>query len=406
MSPKDRLSAFSQQIGFAVECETDVVSATGVPCLLANRKVGRCTIAKSYDPETGKPTDRIGRAVHAVRITITMAQEPDDQDADGRVYHANGEPVERWLGGDGKTWSDISIKKGGSSQPQDDDSPSDVVHRYAKQVVGAVHAAGHCLLPPATGSTPFNLPDTFESRAAIGPVQDRIRNSNIAIVGLGGTGAYVLDLVAKTPVGEIHLLDDDCVQVHNLWRAPGAPTSEEIKLVPGCSNRKVDYYHAKYSAFRKGIRPHAVRMTSQPMFLDFLDTHPIDFAFVCIDQMVDGESPRQDFVYSALSEASVPFIDSGISITLVDNVVTGAVTTSAYPAGSTAWQDSIPNARVQGNRAGYRNVQLPEVNALAASLAVMEWRRRTGQYAMASSSFLHKFRLESARIVTAQNRDA
>ena len=58
-------------------------------------------------------------------------------------------------------------------------------------------------------------------------------------------------------------------------------------------------------------------------------------------------------------------------------------------------------ARVEGNVPGYRNVQLPEVNALAASLAVMEWRRRTEQYVSESASFLHKFRLETPRIVRA-----
>ena len=75
-------------------------------------------------------------------------------------------------------------------------------------------------------------------------------------------------------------------------------------------------------------------------------------------------------------------------------------TTSAYDAGSAAWKDAIPNARVEGNVPGYRNVQLPEVNALAAALAVMEWRRRTEQYVSGSASFLHKFRLETPRIVT------
>ena len=48
---------------------------------------------------------------------------------------------------------------------------------------------------------------------------------------------------------------------------------------------------------------------------------------------------------------------------------------------------------------GYRNVQLPEVNGLAASLAVIEWRRRTEQYLSKSTSFLHKCRLETPRIV-------
>ena len=113
------------------------------------------------------------------------------------------------------------------------------------------------------------------------------------------------------------------------------------------------------------------------------------------------QAQRQDVVYCALSAAEVPFIDSGVSITLEDHAVRGVVTTSAYAAGSLAWKDAIPNARVKGNVPGYRNVQLPEVNALAASLAVMEWRRRTEQYVSRSTSFLHKFRLETPRIVTA-----
>jgi hypothetical protein len=120
---------------------------------------------------------------------------------------------------------------------------------------------------------------------------------------------------------------------------------------------------------------------------------------VCIDQKMDSDTPRQDVVYEALSEAEIPFVDSGVSITLENETVRGAVTTSFYAEGSEAWQEAIPNAKVAGNLPGYRNVQLPEVNALAASLAVMEWRRRTEQYVSASASFLHKFRLETPHIV-------
>ena len=79
--------------------------------------------------------------------------------------------------------------------------------------------------------------------------------------------------------------------------------------------------------------------------------------------------------------------------------IRGAVTTSFYAAASMAWKGAIPNAKVEGDVPGYRNVQLPEVNALAASLAVMEWRRRTEQYVSESASFLHKFRLETPRII-------
>lgn len=390
----DRLSAFGGKAGFSVTIDSNIVRATGVPCLLADGVVGTCTVETSFDPVSRKPTEQTGGAVHAVKITVS-------EECDGLVYHADGNSIGNHLGGDGKTWSTISIRRGSQHSPEEDVSASDLIHRYAKQIVGAVSAAGNSEATSFTTPEAFKIPNTFETRAAIGSVQDRIRDQRVAIIGLGGTGAYVLDLMAKTPVAEIHLLDSDEMNWHNFMRAPGAPTAEEIEsLHKGCL-RKVDYYHAKYDSLREGIHPHPVRVDNSSVFAEFLSEHPIDYAFVCIDQRTDSDSPRQDVVYSALSAAKIPFIDSGISITLADNTVTGAVTTSAYAAGCLTWKDAIPNARSTGILPGYRNVQLPEVNALAAALAVMEWRRCTGQYVSRSTSFLHKFRLDTSRIVTA-----
>ena len=392
MSRKDRLTAFGEQAGFTVAVETDVVRAIAVPCLLAGGVVGTCTIETSYDPASGKPNDRIGGAGHGVRITA-------DEEHDGLVYHADGTAIGNYIDGDGKTWSAISIKKGRQGSPEEDASASDLIHRYAKQIVGAVSAAGYSETVSLANRGPFKIPNTFEARAALGPVQDRIREQRIAVIGLGGTGAYVLDLIAKTPVSEIHLLDADEVEWHTFMRAPGAPTTGEIESLSQNPLTKVAYNHSKYTSLREGIYPHAVRIDNSSVLAEFLSIHPVDFAFVCIDQKKDSDSPRQDVVYEALSEAAIPFIDSGVSITLEDDTVSGAVTTSFYAKGSEAWRTAIPNARVEGNVPGYRNVQLPEVNAVAASLAVMEWRRRTEQYVSESGSFLHKFRLETPRIV-------
>ena len=394
MSPKDRLTGFGEQAGFTVGVEADVVRAIGVPCLFADGVVGTCTIEKSFDPVSGKPTKRIGGAVHGVRITA-------DEERDGLVYHADGTPIGNYIDGDGKTWSNISIKKGGQGSPEEDGSQSDLIHRYAKQIVGAVSAAGYSETASLAKQGPFKIPNTFEARAALGPVQDRIRDKRIAIIGLGGTGAYVLDLMAKTPVPEIHLLDADHVEWHTFMRAPSAPTTDEIESLRRNALTKVANYRSKYDSLREGIYAHAVRIDSSSVFTNFLSSNPVDFAFVCIDQQKDSDSPRQDVVYAALSKAKIPFIDSGVSITLEDHTVRGAVTTSFYAEGSEAWKEAIPNARVEGNVPGYRNVQLPEVNALAASLAVMEWRRRTEQYVSESTSFLHRFRLDRPRIVSA-----
>ena len=387
-----RLSVFSEQAGFAVKVESDVVSAVGVPCLLAGGVIGTCTIEKSYNPENEKPTDRIGGAVHGVRITT-------DVECDGRVYHADGNPIGNYINGD-ETWSNISIKKGSQESPEEDASASDLVHRYAKQIVGALSVAGCSETAFLTKQNPFKILNTFEARAAIGPVQDRIREQRIGIIGLGGTGAYVLDLISKTPVVDIHLVDSDHVDWHNFMRAPGVPTCEEIESAHKERPLKVDYYLSKYSSLRDGIHTHPVLLDDLPKWNEFLSKNPLDYAFVCIDQRKDSDLPRQDVVYSALSDAGIPFIDSGVSITLDDKAVRGAVTTSAYAAGSMEWKDAIPNVRVEGAMPGYRNVQLPEVNALAASLAVMEWRRCTEQYVSKSASFLHKFLLETPRIVT------
>ena len=312
------------------------------------------------------------------------------------MYHADGTAIGNQVGGDGKTWSNISIKRGARGSPEPDETAHDLLHRYAKHIVGAVAAAGYSEPAALAMPDPFHIPNTFEARAAIAPVQDRIRGDRIAIIGLGGTGAHLLDFIAKTPVSEIHLLDSDCVDSHTLMRAPGAPTAAEIEQVLAGSLLKVDYYCAKYSAFRDGIHPHPERVESPSMFAEFVSDHSIDFVFVCIDQLTEGDWSRQDEVYRAVSEAGVPFIDSGVSITLEDRAVRGAVTTSAYDAGSDVWK-AIPNGRLVGGASGYRNVQLPEVNAAAATFAVMEWRRRTGQYVSETPSFYQKFRLEKGR---------
>ena len=78
----------------------------------------------------------------------------------------------------------------------------------------------------------------------------------VAIIGLGGTGSYVLDLVAKTPVREIHTFDGDYYLQHNAFRSPGAPSVQNLRK----RFNKVDYYAELYGAMRKNIVPYAVHL--------------------------------------------------------------------------------------------------------------------------------------------------
>ncbi|EPR17927.1 hypothetical protein M527_14495 [Sphingobium indicum IP26] len=48
-----------------------------------------------------------------------------------------------------------------------------------------------------------------------------MRGIKVAIIGLGGTGAYILDFIARTHLEKIGLFDDDKVHIHTLFRIPG-----------------------------------------------------------------------------------------------------------------------------------------------------------------------------------------
>jgi len=124
--------------------------------------------------------------------------------------------------------------------------------------------------------TVFNYLDTASSRAGISALSSKLELDKLAIVGLGGTGAYVLDQVAKTPVGEIHLYDGDDLFQHNAFRYPGAATLEELIAVP----KKVAYLAGRYAPMRKNIVPH-------PVFIDetnVTELDDMDFVFICVDR--------------------------------------------------------------------------------------------------------------------------
>mgnify|MGYP000929001818 CR=1 FL=1 len=59
------------------------------------------------------------------------------------------------------------------------------------------------------GDSVFNYIETASDRVGIGALTARLAGQRIAIIGLGGSGGYILDFVAKTPVVEIRLFDDD-----------------------------------------------------------------------------------------------------------------------------------------------------------------------------------------------------
>lgn len=217
-------------------------------------------------------------------------------------------------------------------------------------------------------ASPFNYVDTASSRAGVETFSRRLEGMTIAIVGLGGTGSYVLDLVAKTPVATIHLFDDDTFDQHNAFRAPGAVAIEDLVV----RRAKVDHFAAIYSRLHRGIVPHAERM--QRGSLAALDG--MDFVFLCIDEI----GPKRA-ICERLTRAGIPFIDTGIGLDVAPDGVFGLVrVTTSTDATRQAALDCMPGGH-GGIDDPYRtNVQVADLNALNAALAVVRWKRLFGFY--------------------------
>lgn len=216
----------------------------------------------------------------------------------------------------------------------------------------------------------FNYIDTASSRAGIYAISSKLALSKIAIVGLGGTGSYVLDLVAKTPVREIHLFDGDHFLQHNAFRSPGAATLEELRA----SLKKVQYLAQKYAPMRRGIIPHDLHLDSSNVVL--LDG--MDFVFLCVDRG-DAKKP----IIEKLEALGVSFVDVGMGIELVDDKLQGIVRVTT----STPHQRDHVHAKRRIGFAGgeddgiyAKNIQIADLNALNAALAVVKWKKLSGFY--------------------------
>jgi hypothetical protein len=166
----------------------------------------------------------------------------------------------------------------------------------------------------------FKYIDTASTRAEIGAVTAKLATvKKVAIVGLGGTGSYVLDLVAKTPVREIHLFDGDDFLQHNAFRSPGAPSLEELVAKP----KKAAYLKGIYDKMRNGIFVHERlhRAGKRGRLRD------MSFVFMCL------EGPAKQLIVEKLEEFGLPFIDVGMGVYLSEGSLGGILrVTTSTPA--------------------------------------------------------------------------
>ncbi len=216
--------------------------------------------------------------------------------------------------------------------------------------------------------SPFLYPDTASARAGIGALSEKLAIHRLAIVGLGGTGSYILDIVAKAPVAEIHLFDSDRFLVHNAFRAAGAAGAADLDGGPN----KALHFAAIYSAMRDGIEPHPYDI--EDTNLGELDS--MEFVFLAVDP-----TSAKRAIVEHLEERGIPFIDTGIGLNVSNGQLAGMVrVTTGVPGRPVSGHHWISFGDAGAANDYAPNIQVADLNALAAVLAVIRWKKLLGFY--------------------------
>lgn len=261
-----------------------------------------------------------------------------------------------------------------------------IISGFAQAIDPRVTAKTFAAVEAKDDDSVFRYIDTASSRAGIGAITEKLMIGPVAIVGLGGTGSYIFDLLAKTPVGEIHLFDGDKLGQHNAFRSPGAPSIETLKAAP----RKADYFRDIYSQMRRNIVTHGYVDETVAECL-----REMEFVFIAVDR---GRSRR--LVVEKLEEFGVPFIDVGMGVDKVEGSLLGQLrTTTSTPESRDQVRSTLPLSDRNGEDDYSSNIQIAELNALNAALAVIKWKKLLGFYTDLENEHTSLYQIDGNHLV-------
>lgn len=312
---------------------------------------------------------------------LTVKQDDHQVWFAGSVPHGlDGNPIPNLGGGPtglplGAASSDVVVQRRFSNKPKVTGKFADFfdkIESYTTIISGP--AMELCNVNPYSFRTVekmsdsvFNFHDTLTSRAEIMDLSAKFATDVVAVIGLGGTGIYVLDFLVKMPVKEIRAFDLDVYHVHNAFRSPGALAESEL------GKPKADVCRTRYDNFRKGLRVESKFVDSS----SGADFEGVTFAFVCVDK---GSSRAG--IFDMLMSKGIPFIDVGMGLNRKRGPVNGMLRTTYYSAadGQKVRDKALAEMSDQPDDIYRTNIQISEINALNACLAVIRFKQLRGFY--------------------------
>ena len=364
--------------GYKVRIRGGYLVVQGIPYLTAEGEIRKGDLVTSLEltgNETGPPNDH----------TVWWSG--------GIPYTAAGESMEPHLSigswdpgrelGEGISvrmqWSRKPKKQGGGTRGYTD--YQDKINTYVNEVGSEAEAKFPGVLEAArSGGDPeevlesrFKYIDTSTYRNGTRGIEKRIHDEVVAVIGIGGSGSYLVDILAKTNVKELHLFDDDVMRQHNAFRLAGAARLEEL----GGAIKKVEWHRRNYAPVREeGVYIYPER-------IDAATAHRLSactMVFIAVD---DLDVRRR--IQAACNDLDIAHIAVGIGVEVEgeNSDTLGGMAKVERQYVPRPEQIPVPreNADDDDQAAGmYGNIQTAELNMLSAALAIVEWKAMRGFY--------------------------
>jgi molybdopterin/thiamine biosynthesis adenylyltransferase len=331
----------------------------------------------------------------AIVCKLTTRDNVHFEQEDHQIFFAgsvpctvDGTPIPNFGGGPAQlalsaACKDVVVQRSFSNKPKDTGVFDDLFHKiesYVQQISGpAMHLYDVTPYTFRAFETEevnpiFKVRDTLTSRAEITDLAAKFANDDVALIGLGGTGSFLLDFLVKTPIPKIRAFDPDLFYVHNAFRSPGAIQYEDF------GKPKAEVYLRRHDNFRHGLTIHR-KFVDESSGDDFVG---VTFAFVCVDK---GSSRKG--IFDLLLSNAIPFIDVGMGLRRENGPLTGMLRVTYYSKekGETIRQMALADEADDPNDIYRTNIQIGELNALNACLAITKFKQLRGFYAESETPF-------------------
>ena len=220
----------------------------------------------------------------------------------------------------------------------------------------------------------FKYMDMNTFRSGTAGIEQSIKDEIVAVIGIGGSGSYLVDILAKTNIKELHLYDHDTLSYHNAFRIAGAASGSELSG----TIKKVQWHKKQYVPVREdGIYAHDQDINENTI----AGLRHCTMVFIAVDRL---DVRRQ--IQTQLSSWSIPHIAVGLGVDIEgehNNQLAGMVKVEVLHTPRSGGGVPVDQEELIGQAEAddmYGNIQTSELNMLSAALAIVEWKAMRGFY--------------------------